>query len=69
MKTSRLTAVGLVAAAGLWIASGHFLPHESAESKAALRAAVKTEAAYHAFVGSRRNMAALKRWLSINLTP
>lgn len=32
MKASRLTAVGLVAAAGLWIASGHFLPHESAES-------------------------------------
>jgi membrane fusion protein, multidrug efflux system len=37
MKASRLTAVGLVAAAGLWIASGHFLPHESAESRAALR--------------------------------
>ena len=33
MKASRLTAVGLVAAAGLWIASGHFLPHESAESR------------------------------------
>ena len=28
MKASRITAVGLVAAAGLWIASGHFLPHE-----------------------------------------
>src|SRR5262245_41487268 len=38
MKASRLTAVGLVAAAALWIASGHFLPHESAESRAALRA-------------------------------
>ena len=37
MKASRLTAVGLVAAAGLWIASGHFLPHESAESRAAIR--------------------------------
>ncbi len=37
MKTSRITAVGLVAAAGLWIASGHFFPHESAESKAAVR--------------------------------
>ena len=34
MKASRITAVGLVAAAGLWIASGHFLPHESAESRA-----------------------------------
>ena len=31
MKGSRITAVGLVAAAGLWIASGHFLPHETAE--------------------------------------
>ena len=30
MKGSRITAVGLVAAAGLWIASGHLLPHESA---------------------------------------
>jgi len=37
MKASRLNAVGLVAAAGLWIASGHFLPHESAESRAAVR--------------------------------
>jgi multidrug efflux system membrane fusion protein len=37
MKASRITAVGLVAAAALWIASGHFLPHESAESRAAIR--------------------------------
>jgi membrane fusion protein, multidrug efflux system len=37
MKGSRITAVGLVAAATLWIASGHFLPHETAESRAALR--------------------------------
>ena len=37
MKASRVTALGLVAAAGLWIASGHFLPHDSAESKAAVR--------------------------------
>jgi membrane fusion protein, multidrug efflux system len=37
MKASRLTAVGLVAAAGLWIASGHLLPHETAESRAAVR--------------------------------
>jgi multidrug efflux system membrane fusion protein len=36
MKGSRITAVGLVAAAALWIASGHFVPHESAESRAAL---------------------------------
>jgi multidrug efflux system membrane fusion protein len=38
MNASRLTAIGLVAAAGLWIASGHFLPHETAESRAAVRA-------------------------------
>jgi membrane fusion protein, multidrug efflux system len=38
MKASRLTAVGLVAAAGLWIASGHLLPHEKAESRAPARA-------------------------------
>ncbi|HLQ90331.1 MAG TPA: efflux RND transporter periplasmic adaptor subunit [Xanthobacteraceae bacterium] len=37
MIGSRLTAVGLVAAAALWIASGHFMPHESAESRAAPR--------------------------------
>ncbi len=37
MKASRLTAIGLVAAAGLWIASGHFLPREATESRAAPR--------------------------------
>lgn len=37
MKASRITAIGLVAAAALWIASGHFLPHESAESRASIR--------------------------------
>jgi multidrug efflux system membrane fusion protein len=37
MKASRITAVGLVAAATLWIASGHFIPHENAESVAAVR--------------------------------
>jgi multidrug efflux system membrane fusion protein len=37
MKASRITAVGLVAAAALWILSGHLIPHESAESKAALQ--------------------------------
>ena len=39
MKGSRIAAVGIVAAATLWIASGHFLPHENAESKAAVRPA------------------------------
>jgi multidrug efflux system membrane fusion protein len=44
MKGSRITAVGLVAAAALWIASGHFLPHESTESRAAVRAGGDGEA-------------------------
>src|SRR5687767_10018816 len=44
MKASRIAAVGLVAAAALWIASGHFLPHESAESRAAVRAGGDGEA-------------------------
>jgi len=31
MRASQFTAIGLVVAAGLWIASGHFFPHERAE--------------------------------------
>jgi multidrug efflux system membrane fusion protein len=38
MKASRITAIGLVAAAALWVASGHFIPHDNAETKAAIRA-------------------------------
>jgi len=38
MKARRLTAIGLVAAAGLWIASGHLIPHQSGESRVAVRA-------------------------------
>jgi multidrug efflux system membrane fusion protein len=37
MKASRIVAVGLVAAAILWIASGHLLPRDSADSQAAIR--------------------------------
>lgn len=37
MKASRITAVGIVAAAVLWIASGHLLPRDSAEGQAAVR--------------------------------
>jgi len=37
MKASRITALGLVAGASLWIASGYILPHESGESRAAIR--------------------------------
>ena len=36
MKASRITAIGLVAGAGLWIASGYLLPHEHGESHAAM---------------------------------
>jgi len=39
MKASRITAVGLVAAATVWIASGHLIPHDSAEGQAAIRPA------------------------------
>jgi multidrug efflux system membrane fusion protein len=38
MKASRVTAVGLVAVATLWVLSGHLIPHETAESRAAIRA-------------------------------
>jgi multidrug efflux system membrane fusion protein len=38
VNASRITAVGLVAAAVLWILSGYLIPHESAESRAALSA-------------------------------
>ena len=37
MKARHLTALGLVAASGLWIASGQFLPHETGQGRAALR--------------------------------
>jgi multidrug efflux system membrane fusion protein len=39
MKASRITAVGLVAAATLWIASGHLIPRDSADGQAAIRPA------------------------------
>lgn len=38
MKAARFAAVGLVVAAGAWIASGHLFPHETPESKAAVGA-------------------------------
>jgi multidrug efflux system membrane fusion protein len=38
MKASRLTAIGMVAAAVVWIASGHLMPRDSAEGQAAVRA-------------------------------
>jgi multidrug efflux system membrane fusion protein len=37
MKAARIAAVGIVAAAAAWIASGHLLPHDSAQSRAAVQ--------------------------------
>ena len=37
MKASRIAAVGIVVGAVAWVASGHLMPHESAESRAAMR--------------------------------
>ena len=39
MKASRITAIGLVAAAAIWIVSGHLLPRDSSDSRAAIRPA------------------------------
>ncbi len=38
MNASRIVAVGLVVAAIGWVASGHLMPHESAQSRAASQA-------------------------------
>ena len=37
MKASRVTAIGLVAAATLWIASGHLFPHQGGAERATAR--------------------------------
>ena len=37
MNASRITAIGLVAAAAFWLASGHLMPRDSDQSKAAVR--------------------------------
>jgi multidrug efflux system membrane fusion protein len=37
MKGSRIVAVGLVVFAVAWVASGHLVPHESSEGRAAIR--------------------------------
>jgi multidrug efflux system membrane fusion protein len=43
MKASRITAIGLVAAAAAWIVSGHLLPRDSSDSRAAIRPAEQKE--------------------------
>ena len=53
MKASRVTAVGLVAAATLWIASGHLIPHDSPEGQAAIRPGeAKTQSAFRVSVAT-----------------
>lgn len=50
MNASRIAAVGIVAAAALWIASGHFLPHETAESRASIPKDVAEKKAFRVSV-------------------
>jgi multidrug efflux system membrane fusion protein len=51
MKASRITAIGLVAAAAAWIVSGHLLPRDSNDSHAAIRPAEqKAEPAFRVSV-------------------
>ena len=50
MKARHLTAIGLVAGAGLWIASGHLLPHETPESRAAIQPPAAAETLFRVAV-------------------
>ena len=50
MKARHLTAIGLVAGAALWIASGHFLPHETPESRAAIQPPAAAETLFRVAV-------------------
>lgn len=53
MKASRITAVSLIAAAALWIASGHLMPHDSSEGQAAVRPGeAKTQPAFRVSVAT-----------------
>jgi membrane fusion protein, multidrug efflux system len=54
MKASGITAIGLVATAGLWIASGHLLPRDSAEGHAAVRAPEAVKKAFRVSVVEAR---------------
>jgi multidrug efflux system membrane fusion protein len=52
MKASRITAIGLVAAATFWIASGHFMPRDTNESSAAIRAGESREKPFRVAVAT-----------------
>jgi multidrug efflux system membrane fusion protein len=55
MKASRIVAVGLVAAAVVWIGSGYLIPHEGADSEAAIRSDAGAKAPFRvAVLDSRR---------------
>lgn len=55
MKASRITAIGLVAAAAAWIVSGHLLPRERSDSQAAIRPAEqKAQPAFRVSVTTAR---------------
>ena len=55
MKASRITAIGLVAAAAAWIVSGHLLPRDSGDSQAAIRPAEqKAQPAFRVSVAKAR---------------
>ncbi len=45
MKAARFAAVGIVAAAVLWIASGHLLPRDNAAGHAAIKPSEAQDAA------------------------
>jgi membrane fusion protein, multidrug efflux system len=66
MKARHLTALGIVAAAGLWIASGHFYPHEAAQSRAALRSGESEPARLFRVAVTRTSVVPHSRKLSLS---
>jgi multidrug efflux system membrane fusion protein len=50
MKARHVTAVGLVVGAALWLASGHFLPHETPQSRAAIQPPAQAETPFRVSV-------------------
>ncbi len=65
MRVARLTAFGLVAAAALWIASGHFLPREGGEHRAAARV-VRSEPKLFRVAVERTSLVPHRRNLAIS---
>ena len=65
MRVARLTAFGLVAGAALWIASGHFLPREGGEHRAAARV-VRSEPKLFRVAVERTSLVPHRRNLAIS---